>query len=169
MHVLTICGSLQTRSANRTLLETLAALAPPNVDVHESISIGQVPHFNPDLPEPAPNAVQRLREQIAAADVVVIATPEYAHSLPGVLKNALDWIVGSGEFYGKPVAVIAAAKTADRGDRGRAALETTMRAQGARVVVSQTIIPEDTSTALRAVLQTLATEFAASRKDRPPR
>jgi NAD(P)H-dependent FMN reductase len=166
--VLTICGSLQAGGANRALLETLVAVAPAGVDVHDSISIGEVPHFNPDLPEPGPDGVQLLRRQIAAADAVVIATPEYAHSLPGVLKNALDWIVGSGEFYEMPVAVLAAAKSPDRGERGRAALEATLRAQGARVEVSQTIVPEDTSTALRAVLQTLATEFAASRTGRPP-
>jgi len=168
MHLLTICGSLQSGGANRALLETLATLAPASVDVHESISIGQVPHFNPDLPEPAPESVQRLRAQIAAADAVVFATPEYAHSLPGVLKNALDWIVGSGDLYDKPVAVLAAAKSPDRGERGRDALETTLRAQGARVVASLTVVPEDVSTALRAVLQTLITEFAASRTDRPP-
>lgn len=169
MHVLTICGSLQARGANRALLETVAALAPASVDVHDSISIGMVPHFNPDLPEPAPGGVQRLREQIAAADAVVIATPEYAHSLPGVLKNALDWIVGSGELYGKPVAVLAAAKAPDRGERGRSALETTLQAQGARVVVSQTIVPENISTALPAMLDALSTEFAASTTARPPR
>jgi chromate reductase, NAD(P)H dehydrogenase (quinone) len=70
---------------------------------------------------------------------LLIATPEYAHGLPGVLKNALDWVVGTGELYGKPVAILSAAPDAARAVHARADLERTLRAQGADVVSSETI------------------------------
>ncbi|MCX6614342.1 MAG: NAD(P)H-dependent oxidoreductase [Acidobacteria bacterium] len=69
--------------------------------------LGELPHFNPDLDvEPFPQAVLRWREALTAADGVVISSPEYAHGVPGVLKNALDWVVGSGEFMYKPVVLV---------------------------------------------------------------
>lgn len=111
------------------------------MEIVDSVSVGDVPPFNPDIERDgrAPAAVAILRSQIASADGVLVASPEYAHSLPGVLKNALDWIVGSGELYGKPVAVLCASPRPDGGVHGRAALEQTLRAQGAEIVVSATV------------------------------
>jgi NAD(P)H-dependent FMN reductase len=68
--------------------------------------VGELPAFNPDLADDAPRAVLELRRRMADADAVVFSVPEYAASLPGMLKNALDWLVGSGELYEKPVAVM---------------------------------------------------------------
>lgn len=68
--------------------------------------IGLLPHFNPDQENEAWPAVLEWRRQLQHADAVVICSPEYAHGVPGVLKNALDWVVGSGEFMHKPVALI---------------------------------------------------------------
>ena len=140
--ILTISGSLQAASSNSALLDAAAAIAPAGTEVVRSVSPGDLPHFNPDLEAdgaPAPAAVAELRDQIGAADAVLIATPEYAHSLPGSLKDALDWMVGSGHLYAKPVAIIAGSPREDGAARGRAALEQTLRAQGSVIVTSRTI------------------------------
>lgn len=142
VRILAVSGSLQARSSNHALLRTARRVAPAGVDVVDSISVGAVPPFNPDIERdgPAPAAVGAWREQVAAADGgVLIASPEYAHSLPGSLKNALDWLVGSGELYGRRVAVLCGSPRPGGGEKGRAALEQTLRAQGAEVVVSTTV------------------------------
>ena len=72
-------------------------------------ALGSLPAFNPDREEGAvrlPPAVTRWKTALATADMLLISTPEYAHGIPGALKNALDWVVGSGELVGKPVGVI---------------------------------------------------------------
>lgn len=135
-------GSLQVRSANRALLRTAARVAPAGVEVVDAMSVGDVPPFNPDIERdggPAPAAVMAWREQFGSADAVLFASPEYAHSLPGSLKNALDWLVGSGELYEKPVAVLCGSPRPNGGAMGRQALEQTLRAQGATVAMSATV------------------------------
>lgn len=77
---------------------------------------------------------------VKAADAVLIASPEYAFGVPGALKDALDWLVGSGDLYEKPVAVLSAAPSAERGANARADLERTLGGQGARVIASATIV-----------------------------
>jgi chromate reductase len=141
MKILAVSGSLQARSSNRALLQTAHRVAPEGVELVDSVSVGDVAPFNPDLDREGatPDAVTELRAQVAGADGVLIASPEYAHSLPGVLKNALDWLVGSGELYEKPVAVLCASPRPNGGELGRDALERTLRAQGAKVVVSATV------------------------------
>jgi chromate reductase len=141
MRILAVSGSLQARSSNSALLRTAHRVAPAGVDVVDSLSVGDVPPFNPDVEKegPAPAAVVEWRAQVAAADGVLIASPEYAHSLPGSLKNALDWLVGSGELYGKRVAVLCGSPRPNGGTLGRQALEQTLRAQGATIVVSATV------------------------------
>lgn len=142
VRILAVSGSLQARSSNRALLRTAQRVAPAGVEVVDSVSVGDVPPFNPDVERdgPAPAVVVRWRAQVAAADGgVLIASPEYAHSLPGSLKNALDWLVGSGELYGRRVAVLCGSPRPNGGEKGRAALEQTLRAQGAVIVVSATV------------------------------
>jgi chromate reductase len=141
MRILAVSGSLQARSSNRALLRTARRVAPAGLDVVDSVPVGDLPAFNPDTEHDgaAPDVVMAWRAQIAAADGVLIASPEYAHSLPGSLKNALDWVVGSGELYGKPVAVLCGSPRPDGGVLGRQALEQTLRAQGADIVVSGTV------------------------------
>jgi NAD(P)H-dependent FMN reductase len=141
MRILAVSGSLQRRSSNRALLRTAHRIAPDGVVVVDSVPVGDVPHFNPDLDRDGatPAAVTELRAQVGAADGLLIASPEYAHSLPGVLKNALDWLVGSGELYEKRVAVLCASPRPTGGVYGREAIERTLKAQGAKVVVSATV------------------------------
>jgi len=142
MRILAICGSLQAGSTNDALLAAAADQISGDLMVERSISTAEVPAFNPDLERDAmapPATVAILRSQVARADAVLIATPEYAHSLPGALKNALDWLVGSGDLYAKPVAIVAGSPRADGAQRARDALEQTLRAQGAAIVVSTTI------------------------------
>jgi len=136
-----VSGSLQARSSNAALIRTAHQVAPAGVEVVDAISVGDVAPYNPDLDRQGstPGAVLQWRAQVADAAGVLIASPEYAHSLPGALKNALDWLVGSGELYGKPVAVLCASPRPNGGLLGREALEQTLRAQGATVVASGTV------------------------------
>ena len=109
MKIVGISGSLRTVSLSTALLKTAATLAPSDVQFMVYDGIKKLPHFNPELDkEPAPAAVSDFRSQLKSSAGVVISTPEYAHGIPGVLKNALDWLVASGELYEKPVALFSA-------------------------------------------------------------
>lgn len=139
MRIVAISGSLQQASTNAALLDTARAVAPEGMTVSISDAVRTVPLFNPDLEPPAPAAVDAFRRDVATADGLLIASPEYAHGVPGALKNALDWLVGSGELYEQRVAIIAGSPRPDGGRHVRADLERTLRAQGASVVASVTI------------------------------
>ena len=134
--MLAISGSLRHASSNSTLLRAVAALAPEEVSVEIYEGIGDLPHFNPDLEESEPASVLDLRKRVEAADAVLISSPEYAHGVPGVLKNALDWLVGSGEFAGKPVALLNAAP---RATHAQASLKETLQTMAAYVVPDASI------------------------------
>ena len=109
MHLLAISGSLRAGSGNSILVRALARLAPPGVDVVVWSGLAGLPHFNPDddgegaIPPPP---VAELRAAVGAAAALVISSPEYAHGVPGSLKNALDWLVSGPDIMAKPVAVI---------------------------------------------------------------
>ena len=104
---LAISGSLRHGSSNTTILRVAAELVPEAVKVTFYEGMGALPHFNPDLDgADVPTTVTDFRAQLKASDAVLICSPEYAHGVPGTLKNALDWIVGSGEFMGKPTALL---------------------------------------------------------------
>ncbi len=113
MHIIALSGALRRASYNTALLRAAAALAPDGVTIDVRTLHG-IPLYDGDLEaEGIPAAVTTLREAIRAADGLLIATPEYNNSIPGVLKNGLDWLSRpSGEgarlFGGKPVAVIGA-------------------------------------------------------------
>jgi chromate reductase len=103
-----ICGSLRKGSSNLLLLRAAAEAAPAGMTVAIYEDLGTLPWFNPDLDEegtapPAP--VAALRALLAASDAFIICSPEYAHGIPGSLKNGLDWLVSCGELTGKPVAL----------------------------------------------------------------
>ena len=110
MRILGISGSLRRGSYNRQLLRAAAATLPPEVEFSEFERLGDLPPFDEDREFFAPAPVAALRDAVRHADAVIIATPEYNHSLPGVLKNALDWLsrptVAEGPFKDKPVVVI---------------------------------------------------------------
>jgi chromate reductase, NAD(P)H dehydrogenase (quinone) len=109
--VLTVSGSLRGNSSNGVLLRAAELVAPAGVSVTHYTALAAIPAFSPDLDEegavpPAP--VAHWRTALAQADAVLISSPEYAHGIPGALKNALDWVVGSGELVNKPVGVLSA-------------------------------------------------------------
>ncbi|RKH41820.1 NADPH-dependent FMN reductase [Corallococcus sicarius] len=110
MKILAISGSLRKVSSNTVLLRAAIKLTPPGVEMTLYDALGDIPPFNPDLDDldngVAPPSVLALRAALQAVDAVLISSPEYAHGVSGVLKNALDWLVGSGEFSGKPTALI---------------------------------------------------------------
>jgi chromate reductase len=110
IHVAGIVGSLRRDSYNRWLLRAAQQEAPPTLRIAE-LGLEGIPLYNPDGASPPPPAVQQLKTALYAADAVIIATPEYNHSIPGVLKNALDWLSVPPEenpLEGKPVAIIGA-------------------------------------------------------------
>lgn len=113
VQILLASGSTRSGSTNTAVLRTAQAVAPAGVTMVLHEGLADLPAFNPDHDhDPLPAAVEDLRKQIAAADALLLCTPEYAGALPGSFKNLLDWTVGGGEIYGKPVAWINAASIA---------------------------------------------------------
>lgn len=88
------------------MLKALWELSADNVDLTPFEGLATLPHFNPDHEDSPPASVLEWRAQLQNTQAVIICSPEYAHGVPGVLKNALDWVVGSGEFMHKPVMLI---------------------------------------------------------------
>lgn len=101
--ILGICGSLRAKSLNRMVLLALQSKLP-ELEIWEGLR--EIPPFCPDDEGQETSAVLDFRRQLREATAVVIASPEYAHGVTGILKNALDWTVGSGEFIQKPTVVI---------------------------------------------------------------
>jgi chromate reductase, NAD(P)H dehydrogenase (quinone) len=104
IRLLTISGSLRAASSNTALLRAAAQLAPDGIQVERYEDLANLPHFNPDLEANWPESVLDLKARIAACDGLLISSPEYAHGVPGALKNALDWLVSGSEFMDKPIA-----------------------------------------------------------------
>ena len=136
MRVLLISGSTRNGSANSAALLTAAELAPAGVTPALYGGLADLPAFNPDHDgDLLPAAAAALRREIAAAGAVLFCTPEYAGTLPGSFKNLLDWTVGGGELYGKPVAWLNVANPG-RGGGAMATLITVLSYVGATVVDS---------------------------------
>ncbi len=109
MRVLAIPGSLRATSSNAALLHAASSVAPAGTEMVFYDGLAGLPHFSPDLDvDPVPAPVAALRVQIGAVDALAISSPEYAHGMPGALKNALDWLVSAVEPIGKPVLLISA-------------------------------------------------------------
>ncbi len=133
--VLLISGSTRTASSNSALLRTAVAAAPPGVKTVLYDSLTDLPHFNPDDDrEPLPAAVAQLRAALSDADALLFCTPEYAGTLPGSMKNLLDWTVGGTEMSDKPVAWVNAAADGRRGAGAQATLATVLGYVQAAVV-----------------------------------
>lgn len=144
--ILAISGSIRTESFNTALLNAFGPLAPEGMTIEVFKGIDELPHFNQDLEADVPESVLRLREAVQAADGVIISTPEYNRSVPGVLKNALDWAsrpYGQSSWQGKPVAVLSSSPGAQGGIRAQEELKGQLRNLAAYVVQGPEIaIPE---------------------------
>ena len=176
MRILAISGSLRAQSTNSAVVQAAARLAPPGMQIVVYRDLGALPHFNPDLEADAPPApVAALRRHIGLSRGLLICSPEYARGVPGALKNALDWLVGSVEFPDMPVALINASPRSINAD---AQLRLTLATMSARIVEAASItlpllgrgfdadaIVADASVAgeLRGALDALAGAAAATR------
>ncbi|WP_063017220.1 NADPH-dependent FMN reductase [Nocardia niwae] len=130
--VLLISGSTRAASTNSAALRTVSAIAPEGVETACYDGLADLPAFDPDDDGTAHPSVVALREQLSRAAAVLFCTPEYAGTLPGSLKNLLDWTVGAGDLYGKPVAWITVA-VPGRGDGATATLRTVLGYVGADI------------------------------------
>jgi NAD(P)H-dependent FMN reductase len=132
VELLAIPGSLRAASANRTLLQAAAVLAPAGVNVTMSDHLVALPHFNPDLEGPAlPAPVGQWRAAVGGADGLIVSVPEYAHGLPGAFKNGLDWLVSDPALLHKPIAIWNASA---RGTYAQASLVEILRTMSTTIV-----------------------------------
>jgi chromate reductase, NAD(P)H dehydrogenase (quinone) len=134
VHVLMISGSTRPGSSNTLVLQRLHRLDSADLTTELYEGLAELPGFVPGT-ELSPPLVARVLGRIRSADAVLLSTPEYAGGLPGTLKNLLDWTVGGGELYGKPVAWLDVANPG-RGAGAREQLRTVLGYVGARVVES---------------------------------
>jgi chromate reductase, NAD(P)H dehydrogenase (quinone) len=144
VRILGISGSLRRDSYNTALLRAARETAPPGVKLELFDGMRAIPPFDEDVGESVPIAVHRLRQALDSADAILFATPEYNTSIPGQLKNALDWVsrpIGSNVLRGKPVAVIGGSSGRFGAVWAHAELRKVLAAIGARVVRSQLSIP----------------------------
>lgn len=176
MKILAISGSLRAVSVNAALLEAARLLAPEGVEVVVYRGLALLPPFNPDDErEPLPPQAAALRSEVGACDGLLLAVPEYAHGLPGAFKNLLDWLVGSSEFPGKPVALINAAPRAFHAQANLREILGTMSAQliveafvtlkaPSQATGAETILADRALTApLRAALERFVESLRAQR------
>ena len=148
IRVLGISGSLRSVSSNSTLIRAAVRLAPVGVELSIYRELGDIPPFNPDLDtEAVPAAVRRFRAALETSDAILISSPEYAHGVSGVLKNALDWVVSSGELIDKPIALINASA---RATHAQAALSETLTTMSGHVVKDASITIPLAATAVDA-------------------
>lgn len=132
MKILAFSGSLRSGSLNTALLHALTSMMPNDVSYKVWEGIGTLPHFSPEIDgEASPGPAIAYRALLKAADAIIICTPEYAFGMPGVLKNALDWAVSSGEFDRKRVATISASPMTSGGQKAHDWLTQTLTALGA--------------------------------------
>jgi chromate reductase len=140
MRILGISGSLRRGSHNRRLLRAAGDALPPGADLVEWDGLAGLPAFDEDLEHAPPAAVRDYLAEIEAADALVIATPEYNASVPGALKNALDWAsrpFPDNVLRGKPVAVIGASTGLFGAVWAQAEVRKALKASGAHVIESE--------------------------------
>ena len=131
MMLLGLSGSLRRVSTNSALLRALAENAPAGVTLEISDLIGELPIFNPDREgEFTPSTVEAFGRSIREADGLVFASPEYAHGIPGGIKNALDWMVSRDEISDKPALIV---RASTRSDYALSALEEVLRTMSLRL------------------------------------
>jgi chromate reductase, NAD(P)H dehydrogenase (quinone) len=132
--ILAISGSLRSTSTNSAVLRAAAAAAAQDgIQVEIADCVRELPHFDPDLEPNPPESALRFRKACGDAAGVLVAVPEYTFGIPGSFKNALDWAVGSGSLYRKPITALKIS-VPGRGGHLREMLDLTFRAHGADVV-----------------------------------
>ena len=139
MTLLCLSGSLRKQSSATAVLRTIRDLVPEGITTSD-FDIGALPHYNADL---SPDIVEQFKSAIASADGLIIVTPEYNYSVPGVLKNAIDWASRPGYnsvFKGKPVFVVSISGGALGGVRAQAHLKAILNAMLAKTFVWQEIV-----------------------------
>lgn len=133
--ILGISGSLRSGSLNTAVVESAARLCVPPIRMDIFRGLGELPFFNAEVEQvDPPESVRAFRARIEKADAVFLSCPEYAHGMSGVLKNALEWIVGGGELMNKPTAVVTASPSMTGGDRAQAWLTETLEVMGAAIL-----------------------------------
>ena len=148
LRLFAISGSLRARSVNTSALLALQALAPADVTITLYRGLAELPQFNPDLETaPLPAPVAAWRTAVDSADALVFSSPEYAHGVPGSLKNALDWLVSHEPFLNKPVAILNARPGADH---ALASLRETLSVMNARLLDAACVTLPLTSNTLDA-------------------
>jgi chromate reductase len=175
MDVLAIAGSLRSGSYNRALLRAAGELVPPGTRVIEWDNLRDIPPFDEDTEDEPSRSVRTFRAAIAASDAVLVVTPEYNGSIPGQLKNALDWAsrpFPDNVLRGKPAAVVGASPSPAGAQRSRAETGAVLDRIGAQVVDGTVGLPQvheqftpdgeladtDRRNALRHLLDDLAAE-----------
>lgn len=181
IRILAISGSLRRASSNSGLVEATVRLTPHGVEVSVFDGLSALPPFNPDLEGDGTIAtVTQFRARLRACDALLVSSPEYAHGVPGVLKNALDWVVGSGELIDKPIALINASARATHAWTSLRETLTVMAAQvipgasvtiplGGRALDADGIVADaGLSAALRTAIEALAAAAREMRRARRP-
>lgn len=166
--LLAINGSASPDSSNYALLRQIAAFCPPETDIEILEDLSVLPHFNTARTEQnVPSPVQAFRKQIEAADAIVICTPEYVFSIPARLKNAIEWCVSTTVLSGKPLGLITASASGEKGHEQLKLLmdtlqasftdETTLLIRGIKGKIDRTgtVTDQGTMDALRQVTQAL--------------
>src|SRR5215470_19853575 len=136
MNILAISGSLRTASINSAFCRAASRLAPAPLRVSVFAGLGILPLFNPDLETDPPHAVREFRMAVANARALVIASPEYAHGVSGVLKNGLDWLVSFEGFIHKPVVLV---NTSPRAHHAYDALREILQTMSANILSEASI------------------------------
>lgn len=129
LQLIAFSGSLRAASCNTALLRAVQSLAPESIRVTLFTELAQVPPFNPDIDIESIPLLATLRDRIIAADGVLIASPEYAHGISGVMKNLLDWLVNTPAFVDKPVATLNASPRAQHAFAAQKEILTMMSAR----------------------------------------
>ena len=138
INILAISGSLKSTSTNTNILRAIRKLVPDKVNLTILNGLDILPHFNPESIKDI-ESVNNFRQQLKYADGVIFSTPEYAFGVPGVLKNALDWVVATGELNEKPVVVISASPLYSGGNKALTSLILTLTALGTKMDDSLTL------------------------------
>lgn len=171
MTILGIAGSVRSGSHNAQLLRLAAEELPDDVELVVFDGLAEIPAFDQDLEDLSPDAVDRLKAAIADADAVLIATPEYNASIPGALKNALDWVsrpLAASPIRTKPVAVIGASTSAFGAVWAQRELKKVLGVMGARVLDVELPVAKadralaDPDAELRAALAGIVDELVAA-------